>query len=392
MDMFKEQGVMDELGLGTIRDTLSDLLFPGTSTIQTRAKYFLIIPWILQDIESNGNIERFTSELEEAEIGFVKTLRRNSPLETGIIGATLRNSNPKRKPSSIYWNGLRTYGIVNFKGSLADYINYVKYYYKNLQKQKNLIAETDGNVGDDKDANHLYQHHLWCQIPKPQDDWNTEINIDLSLEEAMFLKERIIRSNSESLWAYTLNHVPEKATRFSDISDFLSLNNLPIELRELIKLSTDFNNLMKGALIRYNLLIQKNRENGRVNELLPIWEKYYDEITKFNWTQWDFDKLWKYCPYTHFTTKKFVEKWIEIVRGPKFVDSKADQLIKDRELRLKGIRRARLHNKAVAQKQESFTGISVFEDGHVIYLTFRWHTVRNLLIDIQKGLSRHVSA
>ncbi len=47
MDFFKEQGVIDELGLGTIRDAISDLLFPGTSTIQTRAKYFLLIPWIL---------------------------------------------------------------------------------------------------------------------------------------------------------------------------------------------------------------------------------------------------------------------------------------------------------------------------------------------------------
>ena len=65
MDMFKEQGVIDELGLGTIRDSLSDILFPGTSTIQTRAKYFLLIPWILQDIESKGRLDRFQSDLEE---------------------------------------------------------------------------------------------------------------------------------------------------------------------------------------------------------------------------------------------------------------------------------------------------------------------------------------
>ena len=29
MDMFKDQGVIDELGLGTIRDSLSDILFPA---------------------------------------------------------------------------------------------------------------------------------------------------------------------------------------------------------------------------------------------------------------------------------------------------------------------------------------------------------------------------
>ena len=42
-----EPGTLDELGIGTIRDTIADTLFPGTSTIQTRARYFLFIPWIL---------------------------------------------------------------------------------------------------------------------------------------------------------------------------------------------------------------------------------------------------------------------------------------------------------------------------------------------------------
>jgi len=115
MDLFKEQGVIDELGLGTIRDTISDLIFPGTSTIQTRAKYFLLIPWILQDIESRGKIDRFQSELEESEINFVRVLHKNSPKSSGIIGATLPNKNPKRKPSSIYWSGLRTYDILKSK-------------------------------------------------------------------------------------------------------------------------------------------------------------------------------------------------------------------------------------------------------------------------------------
>ena len=41
----------DELGVGTIRDALADTLFPGTTTIQTRARYFLLIPWLYQMLE-----------------------------------------------------------------------------------------------------------------------------------------------------------------------------------------------------------------------------------------------------------------------------------------------------------------------------------------------------
>jgi len=36
--LFEEPGMRDELGVGPVRDAFSDLLFPGTSTIQTRAR------------------------------------------------------------------------------------------------------------------------------------------------------------------------------------------------------------------------------------------------------------------------------------------------------------------------------------------------------------------
>ena len=36
MDLFDQKDSRDELGLGLVRDAQSDLLFPGTSTIQTR--------------------------------------------------------------------------------------------------------------------------------------------------------------------------------------------------------------------------------------------------------------------------------------------------------------------------------------------------------------------
>ena len=51
IDMLKPEGRVDELGIGIIRNALSNALFPGTSTIQTRAKYFLIIPRIFKDYQ-----------------------------------------------------------------------------------------------------------------------------------------------------------------------------------------------------------------------------------------------------------------------------------------------------------------------------------------------------
>ena len=41
----------DELGIGSVRDAFADMLFPGTSTIMTRARYFLLVPWTYQRLE-----------------------------------------------------------------------------------------------------------------------------------------------------------------------------------------------------------------------------------------------------------------------------------------------------------------------------------------------------
>jgi hypothetical protein len=51
LDLLKPEGVVDELGIGSIRDAFADRMFPGISTIQTRAKYFFIIPYILYEYQ-----------------------------------------------------------------------------------------------------------------------------------------------------------------------------------------------------------------------------------------------------------------------------------------------------------------------------------------------------
>jgi hypothetical protein len=49
--LLREPSTVDELGLGPVRDAFADMLFPGTSTIQTRARYFLFVPWQYAELE-----------------------------------------------------------------------------------------------------------------------------------------------------------------------------------------------------------------------------------------------------------------------------------------------------------------------------------------------------
>jgi hypothetical protein len=44
----EEPRTLDPLGLGSVRDVFSGMLSPGTSTIQTRLRYFVFLPWIAE--------------------------------------------------------------------------------------------------------------------------------------------------------------------------------------------------------------------------------------------------------------------------------------------------------------------------------------------------------
>jgi len=110
-----EHDTRDELGVATVRDALADLLTPGVSTIQTRVRYFLFIPWLYQDLEArlrkrggHATKESVTREARDMEVNLIDQLTEGG--EQGVIGSSSRRR-LQRLPSSVYWNGLREWGI-----------------------------------------------------------------------------------------------------------------------------------------------------------------------------------------------------------------------------------------------------------------------------------------
>src|SRR5215210_1967417 len=118
--LFQEKDTRDELGIGAVRDAFADLLFPGTSTIQRRARYFLFIPWMYLKLEKgkvpSNSINRRS---RDEEIALIKVLVRSDD-SSGVIGERARR-NLKRLPSNIYWQGLGRWGIRLFPGSQDQY-------------------------------------------------------------------------------------------------------------------------------------------------------------------------------------------------------------------------------------------------------------------------------
>src|ERR1700692_2724156 len=75
VDLFREHDTRDELGIGSVRDTFADLFFPGTSTIMTRARSFLLVPWTYQRLEKQRiRSEQIAERARRAETTLVDVI------------------------------------------------------------------------------------------------------------------------------------------------------------------------------------------------------------------------------------------------------------------------------------------------------------------------------
>ena len=106
LDLFNEKGTLDEMGLGSLRDTVSDALFPGTSYIQTRLRYVLFVPWLCQRLEdkrvSSADVEQVA---RRKEIDLIRPLERSDDNESIIGCSTICSS---RNAAARRWGRTRT--------------------------------------------------------------------------------------------------------------------------------------------------------------------------------------------------------------------------------------------------------------------------------------------
>src|SRR4029453_8528067 len=130
IELFRERDTVDELGIGSVRDAFSNLLFPGTSVLHSRARYHLFIPWIYLELErrhvSSADI---AARARGDEIRLIGALIEGGEGDGGgVIGVAARDR-LKQLPSYAYWNGLEILGIRLFPGSIDQYHRSLHGYY-----------------------------------------------------------------------------------------------------------------------------------------------------------------------------------------------------------------------------------------------------------------------
>jgi hypothetical protein len=153
------------------------------------------------------------------------------------------------------------------------------------------------------------------------------------------------------------------------------------DLRRIIAAARDFWQLMCGAHIRYNCLLQdRHGTSGLREEFETEWKDWMTQLQSFLWDQWDTGFLWEMTKHHHRRvrehTVQFVESWIDGVHGDATTSS-LDELV-TRQERFNKKSRARLHPTA-DESVGKWVGISD--------LNYRLNEARTIIRDIHTGLT-----
>lgn len=376
IDLFRVQTTRDELGIGTVRDAIAEVLEPGLSTIQTRARYFLSIPWVYLRLErlrcSSADVAR---KARSDELRVARALAASADPE-GTIGIEA-GSALQRLPSAIYWGGLGVLGIRLFPGSQDQYHRSLDAFHRTGERRV---------VREDPEGEILGGGNWHPHLPEPPDSFLDELSLALTEEEALYLQDRFEARTPGSLAAFLSRAgEPLPPTRF--FWDDALLPRYPSPLRAVVEHARCFSEVMHGAALLYNLMLA---------EALPREEWIEDYRTRIAAWQaaitdrlpalrdWDRPGFWRLVrdrnPRLPVPTQHFVTTWMHRVLelGELDLGTPAQRkLIADREFQLKR-RRSRLQYREYLQM---WTGAAGAEP-----LQYRWGTTQRVVNDILRGL------
>lgn len=376
MELLSEKGTLDELGIAPVRDGFANLFFPGNTTIQTRAKYFLIVPYAFKTIESGKetNPDRMQRQLEEIEKSCCLCFLDKNSTEEGVIGSnTIRHGGwVRRSPSDIYWAGLKRYRI--FDGlnlSISQYIDAISKMKKEKSNTLKLGNRNDNSEadGDDKNAELSLKYNFW-HIPTYKSDWQDDLKIELTEEEAAMLYNSIRETCSGSMLEFILTN---KNTDILLINRFQDLQNIksifPEEMQTDYDLAYQFAEFEYVLQIVYNM-IASDGNNERAND---EWEMLRPELGEI--ADVDIVKIMTRLLIYDPRLKTFL---IESKKAMGNGDlDRLKTLITDREVTLKGVNRAKTKKPSSEYADSWFCGDK---------LGYRFSNIKRIIRDIFEGM------
>ena len=377
--LFAQNESRDELGIGQIRDAFSNTLFPGTSVIQTRARYFLFVPWIYREgIRLGYNGQRLKAWADKRERKLIEALRDAGDVE-GLIGR-LAGPAVKILPSTIYWSGLASYGILA-RDAAPD----------------QLTVPAAGTGTESGELAMRVAGDWNPTLPPPPSGFPDRVDggFDLLTEEAVWLAEQITKTAGDTLLAHLLTaaSMPDQDSPAAWADSACATASTLI--REQLAHARLFSLGMHGAALLYNLLVGQQYEaagHTRVDqpvadyrERLSIWAQECADAAP-QLASWDRQRMWDLVLRANSrvgpATRLFVDTWLDaVVAGPQpdiAEQSRLRDLVSSREQKQKKAQ-SRLTNERLLRTWSGASGSA--------RLTFRWPEVRGIVTDIREGAS-----
>ncbi len=383
IDLFREKGTVDELGLGVVRDAFADDFFPGTSTLHSRARYWLFVPWIYRRLESERTpTARADARARQLQADLVRALVAGGESE-GVIGIDAREK-LLRPPAVLYWAGLQRHGIRLVPGSIGRYHASLDHFH--------ATAGPSRAEGDEREVVDLGHRNWHPALPEAPEDLFRRVDFHLRVEDATFLRERMITSAPQSLLAWTLTH-PARLDRVDAPWQHPGLADAPAPLRHEVELARRFSLLMYGAVLVYNIALsdaarRAGLRDGSLEDMYRaqyarwVTERLDPELPVLR--GWERADLWaaveRHASGRVDQARRFADAWMAaVLEAPRPApdDPAVRALIVDRERRLKRSL-ARLQNRRALERWNGASG--VYEN------TYRWAEGRTLAVDIADGL------
>ena len=378
--VFGERTTRDELGIGVVRDIFADVFFPGISTIQTSAKYFLLVPWTFQLLEQKGvSAAKASQWTRNLEIKTSQVLAQQTDT-TGVIGRRAGES-LRRLPSSVYWQGLGIWGIRLFEG-------FPPAYYRSLDptlfsRLKQAQRDFDGDSLD-------RTIQSWDPaLPPIPNNFPESVRLKLSGVEAEYLREKVLTKCSMSMLAVLLR----RGEPLDDVSLFWEMHlELPSHLEPWVQHGRLFSESMHGAQLLYNLILSELTKDekliGRYRRGLSEWQTRIQSRFE-TLSAWRLEELWSLLKINSSSRPaSFIHEWVALVKSiaqdrPVAESNEARLLVTERERQLKGSL-ARING---GQSLSMWRG-----DSGAAQLDLRWRAGRRIARDILEGLEENSDA
>jgi hypothetical protein len=309
IDLFRQKETRDELGLGVVRDAFADMLFPGSSTIQTRARYFLFVPWIYRGLERRKiGSARIATEAREREVALTDAIVGSEDSD-GVFGKRSRR-NLKRLPSSVYWQGLRTWGIRLFPGSQAQYHRSLDGYYRATRRGE----RTDDGEPVDSGTDPNWHPNL----PQEQPKFLTRSSFRLTKGEGEYLRERILACVPNTLLAFLVDR-GRLTQRVNFPWEHEQYEDFPSRVHEQLYHARNFSEAVHGAPLLYNLMLAKAKADEQLAGWYGAWLSEWAESLKARRSEladWDRSAFWEMVASKSSgvapAARTFIDCWLDM--------------------------------------------------------------------------------